>query len=104
MTKRERRAQGSGGTTKAVINSLGLQRRLDMRRGARRPVQLGEGMVRDSLGAGDIDLGVERDQRLREIARIGGDAVLADAEHGMRAVEAVSAAQPEPGSRLLQAR
>src|SRR5947209_15672417 len=42
-----------------------------------------------ALGADDLDRGVERDQRLREIPGIGGDAMLAPAEHRVRSIEAV---------------
>jgi hypothetical protein len=38
--------------------------------------------------AADVDNGVERHERLREVAGIGGDAVLADAEDGVLAVDA----------------
>ena len=38
-----------------------------------------------AVRAGNLDRRIERDQRLGEIARIGRDAVFADAEHRMAA-------------------
>src|SRR5262245_53530054 len=37
----------------------------------------------------DLDRRIERDQGLREIARIGRNASIAGSEHGMRAIETV---------------
>ena len=53
--------------------------------------------------AAHLDAGVERDERDREIRRVGSDAVLARAEHGVPAGLAPMAAHPDPGARLLHA-
>src|SRR5579883_843055 len=39
--------------------------------------------------ARDLDAGIERNQCLREVARVGGDAAVADAEHGVTAIESL---------------
>ena len=54
--------------------------------------------------AGDLDDGVERRQCHAEIRRVGGDAMLAPAEHRMKPVVAAAARRSRrPGVRLLQA-
>ena len=61
-------------------------------------MQLRERNVADAGFAGDLDGGIERDQGLREIAGIGGDALLGGAEHRMGAIEAFQ--RGAAGSRI----
>jgi len=61
-------------------------------------VQLRERQGAAPRWADDIDLGVERDQGLREIAGIGRDALFRCAEHGVRTIEAVD--RRAAGSRV----
>jgi hypothetical protein len=67
----------------------GRQRRLDVGRSAGAAMQVGERDAAVAPGADDVDHRVERDQRLGEIPGIGGDAMIARAEHGMHAVVSV---------------
>jgi len=55
-----------------------------------------------AVGVDRLHPGVERSHRDRHVGGMGGDAVVAGAEDGVNAVKPVSAAQPEPGVRLLQ--
>ena len=78
------------------------QNRLDMRGIARQNVKPLEQDKPSAGGADDLDRCIERDKSLRKITRIGGDAMIADTEHCVFAVDPSSAAHPVPGSRLLQ--
>ena len=51
----------------------------------------------------DLDDGVERHERHAEIGRVGGDAGVAPAEHGVQPVLAAARVAAGAGLRLLQA-
>ena len=51
----------------------------------------------------DVRVGAERGQGVGEIAGMVGDAMLVAPSTARRRLKPSSAAQPEPGSRLLQA-
>src|ERR1700738_3222514 len=51
----------------------------------------------------DLDNGVKRDQRHTEIGRVGGDAALAPAEHGVQTIFAVAGAATRSGFALVAA-
>src|SRR5205814_4932951 len=77
------------------------QRRLDLRRTAGRLVQLLERKVTGAGPAGDLDRGIERNQRLREVAGIGGDALIRGAENGMGAAEPIHGGAARAGIPLV---
>ena len=83
------RARPASGNRECGDQFAGCQRRLDLRRVAGRLVQLRERHGSEAGFSGDLDRRIERDQRLREIAGIGGDALLGGAEHGVVAIESV---------------
>ena len=66
-----------------------LQARFYVGRAARFPVQIGEGHRPGAVPAQDLDGRVERDQSLRPIARISGNAGIRSAEHGVKPVDAI---------------
>jgi len=47
---------------------------------------------------------IERNQGLREVAAIGGDAIVADPEHGMLPIDAVERGASAPGLALVARR
>jgi hypothetical protein len=51
----------------------------------------------------EVHDGVERDQGDARVGSVQGDAVVAGPEDGVHPCRSVTAAQPDPGARLLQA-
>ncbi len=90
-----------GGNRKAGNDLTGQQRIFDIWRVARLQVQLGEGNFAHAVLAHDLDLRVERSQRLREVAGIGRNAVLTGAEYGVRPVDAVQRGAAGAGIALV---
>ena len=74
-----------------------------MRRIPRKAVEIGKGHGPLPAGAANLDRRIERNQCDREVGRMGGNAVLARPSTACQRFSAPIAAQPEPGSRLLQA-
>lgn len=54
---------------------------------ARQPVQIGERQGPRAFRAEHLDDGIERDQRLREVARIAGDTCFAGAQYRVQPIE-----------------
>ena len=79
----------------------GLQRGLDIGCRARLAMEVGELHRPRTFGALHLQHRVERHQRLREIAGIGGDALVADAEHRMVAIDAVQRCATRSGHALV---
>src|SRR6266536_619943 len=65
------------------------QDRFDLGIPGRRAVQSSECNRAVSIWTGELDRSIERDQRLTKVPGIGRNAGIADAEHGMRSMEAV---------------
>src|ERR1035438_9794096 len=61
------------------------------------------GRVRSARGlrAVDFDSRIERQQRLGEVPRVAGDALVANAEHRMRAIEAIKRRAAGPGNAFV---
>ncbi len=55
----------------------------------------------DARRPGELHAGVQRSQGLAEVARIGGDAVLGNAQHRMQAVETADGLAPRAGPTLV---
>ena len=79
----------------------GLERAVPLGRVAGQAVQRLERDLAPAVPALDLDDGVERDQRHAEIGRMGGDAGLAPAEHGMQPVLAVAGIAARAGLALV---
>ena len=72
-----------------------------MRRLARRPVEACEGNFARARRAVDFDTRIERQQGLGKVARVAGDALVADAKHRMRAIEAIERRAARAGNSLV---
>jgi hypothetical protein len=79
----------------------GQQNRFDMRCIAWQNVKLLERDEAPARRPDDFDHGIERDKRLREVAWIGGDAMITDPEHGVLAVDPVERGAAGPGLALV---
>ena len=84
-----RKACRIAGKTKRNDQVPRLERAFALRRVARQAVKVFERDLTPTIFAFDLDNGVERHERHTEVRRMGGDAVLAPAEHRVQAVLAL---------------
>ena len=96
---RSRRPRPAG--ARATISSPGSSTRLALRRVAGQAMERLERDLAPAAAALDLDHGVERHQRHAEIGRMGGDAVLAPAEHRVQAVLAAARVAAGAGLALV---
>src|SRR3954453_19369487 len=85
----------------ATINSSGARSVSISGVSPGRRCSLANGDLPAAVRTFDVHRGVQRDQRLREVAMIGGDAGVARTEHCLRAVEAAEGGTARSGVPLV---
>ena len=99
MARRSRPPSAAGGRRRSARRARARSRAPACRRAGGGTAS--SGTSRRPAAAFDLDHGVERDQRHAEIGRVGGDAVLAPAEHGVQPVLAAARVAAGAGLALV---